>query len=355
MPKPKVKNRHLPPRMIMRSYTNKQGGVWVSYYYEHPRDAAGKRKVIPLGEDLAVAKQKWAALEGKPIPTNPTTVRGVWELFIAWAAIPAKSGLSPRTIYDRTKYWKQLNLVFGEYPINELKPEHMLPYFNARSSQVGAKKELKFLGTMCNWARARGFMNAANPTTGLMRGLKVKEGRDIYVPDMDLELVYKHAGDVIKDCLDLALLTGQRPTDTRQMRWDQIKEGNLEIAQEKTNAKLRIAIVGELASVLARIRSRGVLGLTILSDPKGQPLKEFGYFKSQFKKARDAAEEEAAEKGIPFTRFQFRDLRPKAATDLDSLSGANKLLGHTTEAMTAKYIRQRRGDVVQPLMQKSKK
>jgi integrase len=56
--------------------------------------------------------------------------------------------------------------------------------------------------------------------------------------------------------------------------------------------------------------------------------------------------------GIDFVRFQFRDLRPKAATDLDSLhslKAAQKLLGHTTERMTSEYIRKRRGDVVQPL------
>ena len=354
MSKPKLKYRHLPPRMTMRSWVNAQGVVGVCYYYEHPRDADGKRKATSLGVDLIEAKRQWAALEGKPTPSSPTTVRGVWELYIAWAAIPAKSGLSPRTINDRTKYWKELDRVFGEYPIDEIKSRHMLPYFNARSSQVSAKKELKFLGAMCNWAKARGFMNAENPTAGLMRGLKVKESRDVYVTDTDLALVYKHAGDVIKDCLDLAYLTGQRPTDVRKMRWDQIKDGNLEMSQDKTGAKMRIAIVGDLASVLARIRSRGVLGLTILSDPKGQYLKGSGYFRSQFDKARDAAEKEAEERGIPFVRFQFRDLRPKAATDLESLPGAQKLLGHTTQAMTAKYIRQRRGDVVQPLMHKSK-
>lgn len=355
MPKPKVINRHLPPRMTTRTYKNKQGDVWISYYYEHPRDAAGKRKATPLGTDLAEAKRKWAELEGSPLPTDPTTVMGIYEDYIKWAEITAESELSPRTIKDRRAYWKDLEPVFGKFPIDALKPEHMLPYFNARSSKVSAKKELKFLGVMCNWARARGKMSAPNPTTGLMRGLKVNERRNAYVSDFDLALVYKHAGDVIKDCLDLAYLTGQRPADVRKMRWDHIKEDAIELKQGKTGAMMRIAIVGELAAVIARIKARGILGLTILADPKGQPLKEFGYFRSQFDKARDAAEKEAAELEIPFERFQFRDLRPKAATDLESLSNAQKLLGHTTERMTAAYIRARRGDVVQPLMKKSGK
>ena len=354
MAKPKTKHRNLPPRMVPRKYKNKAGDVWISYYYEHPRNEHGKRPLTPLGTDLAEAKKKWAILEGKPIPTDPTTVAGVYEKYIAWAENTKESELAPRTIRDRRAYWKQLEDVYGKTPINALKPEHMLPYFNARSSKASAKKELKFLGVMCNWARARGLMMALNPTAGILRQLKVNEKRDVYVPDIDLALVYKHAGQVIKDCLDLAYLTGQRPADVRKLRWDQIRDGALEIEQGKTGAKMRIAIVGDLADVINRIRGRGTLGMTILTDPKGQPLKEFGYFRSQFDKARDAAEAEAKKLGIPFERFQFRDLRPKAATDLEDLANAQKLLGHTTERMTARYIRARRGDVVQPLMRKTK-
>lgn len=89
---------------------------------------------------------------------------------------------------------------------------------------------------------------------------------------------------------------------------------------------------------------------------KAQWLKAFGYFRSHFDKARDAAEQEAKELGISFERFQFRDLRPKAASDIDAMhdiKAAQKLLGHTTEQMTAGYIRSRRGDVVQPLKRKA--
>jgi hypothetical protein len=50
-----------------------------------------------------------------------------------------------------------------------------------------------------------------------------------------------------------------------------------------------------------------------------QPLKEFGYFRSLFDKARDAAEQEAKELGISFERFQFRDLRPKTVSDIDAM------------------------------------
>ena len=47
--------------------------------------------------------------------------------------------------------------------------------------------------------------------------------------------------------------------------------------------------------------------------------------------------------------FQFRDLRAKAATDLESSERAQKLLGHSTVTTTEGYIRGRRGDRVIPL------
>ena len=355
MSKPKVKLRHLPPRMTQRSYRNSKGDLWIGYYYEHKRDAAGKRKVTPLGDDLALAKVKWAEMEGKPAPADPTLLPALYVDYMKWAENRALSGLALRTIEDRRKYWRELELVFGKTAINGLLPEHMLPYFHARSSQASAKKELKFLGVMCNWGRARGLMSASNPLTGLTRQMKVDEKRNVYVSDIDLALVYKHAGAVIKDCLDLAYLTGQRPADVRSMRWDQVQGDTVAVKQGKTGALMRIAIVGELKQVIERIRARSVVGVTILADPKGQRLKEFGYFRSQFDKARDGAEAEAKELKHEFQRFQFRDLRPKAATDLESLAAAQKLLGHTTERMTAAYIRARRGDVVQPLMSTKKK
>lgn len=70
-------------------------------------------------------------------------------------------------------------------------------------------------------------------------------------------------------------------------------------------------------------------------------------FEAARKKA--AAENPKIEKDIQ--NFQFRDLRAKAATDVDDISGINAAqaqLGHTTTAITARYVRHRRGKLVKP-------
>lgn len=50
--------------------------------------------------------------------------------------------------------------------------------------------------------------------------------------------------------------------------------------------------------------------------------------------------------------LQFREPRAKAATETDDIAGtcgAQALLGHTTESMTAEYIRHKAGKKVKPL------
>lgn len=357
MAKPKIKHDELPRRMVSRSYTNKRGQTSTCYYYECPRDEQGKRKAIPLGTDLVRAKIKWAELEGltrKQAPLDPhdTSCEAIYTRYLTWAENRAQSGLEPRTLRDRKRYWTNLQPVFGAVQIDALKPEHMLQYFDQRSSKVSAKKEIKFLSVVCNWARSRGYMVAPNPVAGTTRQMKVKETRDIYVTDDMLALVYKHADAIIQDALDLAYLTGQRPADVLTMRWSHVADGALWVQQGKTKQKLRIEIAGELAMLLERIKARGLVGMTILADPKGQALKSFGYFRSHFDKARDAAEKEAEQIGIEFVRFQFRDLRAKAASDIESMTQARKLLGHATEEMTRHYVRARIGERVSPIMAK---
>ena len=352
MPRPRIKSRDLPPRLVRRTRVNKRGTVEYYFYEQQTRE---QRTLIPLGTDLLTAKTKWLELERTAKPETvfddgDRSVSVMYERYTEWARDLAVSGLSPRTLQDRVKYWKNLKPVFGEASVDLLKPEHMMRYFDIRTAKASAKKEIKFLSVIFNWARARGFMSTANPVTGITRQMKIKEGRDIYVTDEMLTLVYDCSVPVIQDAIDLAYLTGQRPADVLKMRWDQVKDGALWVEQGKTKAKIQIDIVGELAAVIDRIKARGVVGMTMLADPKGQQLKPFGYFRSQFKAARDKAEARAAELGIEFVRFQFKDLRAKSASDMSTMAGARKLLGHSTESMTTKYVRNRVGEKVSPVL-----
>jgi integrase len=84
--------------------------------------------------------------------------------------------------------------------------------------------------------------------------------------------------------------------------------------------------------------------LALLVNEKGERLTA-AMPRNRFDDARDAAR-------IDKALFQFRDLRAKAATDTDDVSGtrsAQALLGHTTETMTSDYIRHKVGKTVRLL------
>ena len=70
-----------------------------------------------------------------------------------------------------------------------------------------------------------------------------------------------------------------------------------------------------------------------------------------FDRARKAAKDKYPELAEDIGKFQFRDLRAKAGTDKEESQGmeaAQAQLGHSTPAMTAHYVRHRKGKLVDP-------
>lgn len=341
----RTKNRHLPPHMKARTFTNKRGQTWTGYYYRHKRDAEGRQKETPLGSDFTVALRKWAEIEGRQ-PTVETALKNIYAKYMKWAEDREVSGLSERTVRDYKSHWKSLAKIFADAPIDQIQPAHLLRYFDARESKIRAKKEIKYLSTLFNWAKARGFATIANPVTGITRQMKVQTKRTIYVTDIDFALVRKHAIQPIQDAMDIALLTGQRPADVFKMRWEDIADGILTIHQGKTGQTVRIAVEGKLQEILSAIRRRPYISPWVVSN-RGRKLSE-ATFKRAFTDARDKAETEAKETGITFHRFQFKDIRAKAATDSASQTEAQELLGHKNQQTTTIYRRDK-GKVVKPL------
>lgn len=139
-----------------------------------------------------------------------------------------------------------------------------------------------------------------------------------------------------------------RAADVLRMSTDHIAGGMLHVRQGKTAAKLRIEVTGALQELLAEIQAYQVQLKTdtalLLVNEAGQPLTK-NMLRNRFDAARDAA-------GIPKAQFQVRDLRATAATTVDDDGGirhAQALLGHTTEGMTAQYIRHKVGKKVKPV------
>lgn len=323
-------NHNLPPRMTVKN----------GWYYHV---SSGKpRKWTALGKDLNEARRQWAELEDESIKPEDNTFRVIGNRYMR-EVLPT---LRPHTQRDYTQYFKLLDAVFGEINIDQIRPFDVAEYMRVRgeTAKVRANREKALFSTIFNHARMWGYTDKTNPCIGI-KGYKEKS-RDRYVSDEEYAAVWVCAHPTVQDAMDLALCTGQRPADVLKFDVTDISEGSLSLVQNKTGKKLRIAIEGELAEVIARImaKSRNKMNMALLQDPDGQRLSYFA-LRSRFDKARSIA-------GVS---FQFRDLRAKAATDANDLSHAQRLLGHKNRTTTEIYTRDRKGEYVRPLSRNNNK
>lgn len=161
-----------------------------------------------------------------------------------------------------------------------------------------------------------------------------------------------------------AYLTGQRPADVLMMGENRIPNDELYVKQGKTSQVLRIRLTArdpingegkrnQLGLLIDRLLSkphRPKHG-TLLCTEGGTPLSA-KMLRDRFEDAREnaaLAAEEAGDRELAtrIKKFQFRDIRSKAASEIESLDDASKLLGHTDSGITKRVYR-RAGELVKP-------
>lgn len=272
------------------------------------------------------------------MPSGPSAAqRACVALRYEREVMPTKAA---RTQRDNLIELDRLRSVFGRMLIEAIKPHHVRGYLDKRGEQAKARanREKALLSHVINKAREWGYSDAPNPCQGVKGFTEV--GRSRYVTDEEFRAVHAAAHPTVRDAMDIALLTGQRPADVLKIRRDDLHDGALHITQNKTGARRAIEITGELASVVQRInaRTRQRSSAFLIQDDDGRPLSMLAP-RSRFDKARRAA-------GVS---FQFRDIRAKTASDTGNLEHSQSLLGHKNRDMTEHYVRPRIGQRVKPL------
>ncbi len=330
-----TRNLNLPKGMRAR---HRPAGTY--YYFE-----GVDRKEIPLGNDYAEAVRKWSELAISKIPAHASiTFRHIGDRYMR-DILPAKAkGTQAVNLREMAQLYKY----FDDAPVNEIEPINIRQYLDWRKdAPVRANREKALFSHVWNFARSTGMTNKANPCAGI-KGFK-ESGRDAYIEDVIYKAVWNAGDQPLRDALDLAYLTGQRPADVLKATQSDISDGALTIVQNKTSKRLRISIEGELSALLDRIGQRKVRGLRLIHcDGKAMT---YSMLRRLFDQARDAAVLKNPEMELAIRAFQFRDLRAKAGTDTEQSSGmaaAKDQLGHSTETMTAQYVRHRKGKLVKP-------
>ena len=327
----------------MRARVQKSGRV---YYY---LDTGGKpRREIPLGPDYVVAVRKWSELSyEKPKVVTFEDVAKKYET----DALP---GLAKSTQYTQRSDIKKLREFFCNptpAPLDQIRPMHVAQLLQWKKDQpVTANRLKRVFTTMWNYAAAKGYTDLRNPSEGI-KGLK--EGKRTYdVSEAVYRAIWTAADATLRDAMDLAYLTGQRPGDTVAMTEHDIKDGFLLVSQNKTGAKVRISIEGELASLLDRIAQRKrktkVWHSALVVDERGMGI-SLKTLQRRFTKARDEAQKAHPE--LDVAGMWLYDLRSKAASDTSEERGiqaAADLLGHTSVRTTQQHY-DRRGKAVKPV------
>jgi len=325
--------------MVRRKRPRKNGKVWVGYYY---KDSTGKE--IPLGGDLSKARLKWAELEAKEKPADLTTMKGIFDRY-ARDVIPKKG---ERTQKDNLAELKQLRPTFDGAPIDSITPANIAGYRDARTAKVRANREIALLSHVFNMAREWGLTERENPCQGVRKNKEVP--RDYYANAVVWDAVYGMAGPELKEAMDLAYLTGQRPADVIIMRSDDTEGDYFLVTQGKTGQKLRILMRTEsgensLGKLVREITERNAHHPSkyLLINQYGKRMTK-GMLRLRWDKAREKAQQKALDQGDPMLAakiggFQFRDIRPKAASEILDIGDASLLLGHSKQEITKRVYR----------------
>lgn len=349
--RPKTTGRKLPPRMLERRRTLKSGEVWIGYYY-NGRDPDGKRVETSLGTELAAAKRKWAELEGKPVPNDASLMAYVFDKYET-DILPTKSPGTQRV--DRN-YLAHLRKSFGAAPIDAIKPSDIARYRDARTAKVSANREVTLLSHVFNMAREWGFTTRENPCRGVRKNKE--KPRDYYAEDDVWQAVYAKAVTELQYAMDLNYLTGQRPSDVLKMTTHDVRDDELRVRQNKGGKLLRIRLaqggtrtqLGQLVDRLVA-RAEELKSRYLVTDAAGQKL-SYSMLRRRYDSARTAAAADAIERddedlAARIKKFWFRDIRPKAASEIADLRDASDLLGHTNTAITKRVYR-RKGEAANP-------
>lgn len=329
-----------------RERTHKSG---VTYYYF---DKGGKpRKEIALGSDYVQAVRKWTELMGTEEKAAVADFAHLADKYER-EEVPLKAESTQKLLAYDIKLLREFFCTPTPAPLDQIKPSHIYSLLQWRKHQPTTANRLKrTFSHMFNMARSWGYTTAENPVTGV-QGLPIKK-REQYITDEVFRAVWDAAGEPLRDAMDLAYLTGQRPADTAAMTERDEVDGCLLVDQGKTGAKLRIRIEGELAALLARIKARKaghkIWTAALIVSTSGKELSQKG-IESAFKRARAKAAEGNLKLADQIKAMRFYDLRAKAADDVaDSLDeqAAAALLGHESVTTTRRHYL-RRGRIVGP-------
>lgn len=316
----KPEDQWMPPRV----YRGKSAYEW------HPKQG-GSVRLCALDSARSVV---WKRYEQE---ISKDTYRGtVLELFDDFNGSADFKQLAPGTQKDYLRCYKKPSAVFGKMGANKVQPKHIRQFMDARGlqSETRANRELSYMSRAFGWGYERGRVDR-NPC---LKVRKFKEKpRDVYITDIEYNMVYKHARPHVKAAMEISYSCAARISDVLALKRSQLLPEGVYIRQGKTNrasikawgVRLRHAI--KLANELPG----SVSSIYVVHQPNGQK-----YSKSAFDDAWADAKRKAGEELGYKLRFTFHDVKAKSISDQEGTREEKRQFAdHGDARVTDRYDR----------------
>lgn len=329
-----------------------------AYYYQVPPGMEdrwdGKRK-FRLGKSLPEAYAEWA--KRLEVVDTAKTIGALLDRY-SLEELPKKS---PRHQVERRRALRNLKAVFGDAPLDWIKPQNVYQYVESRkATRIAAHRAVDALSHAFTKAVEWGLMDR-HPFKGEVR-LEGEAPRVRYVEDWELIEVLalsskRKLGSVLmlQAYIRLKLLTGLARSDLLRLNpTDDFKADGIYVTRHKTAGKtgkstiyewnddLRAAVATATAVRPAKVNH--LLFCTRAGECYIDPIKETASgWDSMWQRFMIRVMEETKLS----TRFTEHDLRAKCASDAESLEHARALLSHVDSRVTDRIYR-RKPERVQP-------
>lgn len=278
-----------------------------------------------LGADLSLALAEYGRLmEGEKLGGMPKAIEDHYE------ALPDSLA---KTTKEQYRYAADvLKRKLKQFEPREVKGKHVAAIMESLSATPNmANRVLSFLRQVFHGLVKRAVVDD-NPCNGIPRFKEQKRTRLISLDEWDA--IHAKADPRLQVIMELQYLTGQRISDVLKIRRSQLTADGIEFDQQKTGNRLTVKWTPELVAAVERAKALSAdrPAVTLLRGRFGGA-PDYRSIHEQWRIACKAAKVEDA---------RLNDGRAMSATAAKRQGkNAQALLGHTTEANTIRYTRDR--------------
>lgn len=249
-----------------------------------------------------------------------------------------REDLAPRSLAQYRSVRERIDTAFEEFAPGQVKPKHITTFldFYFEDSPAQGNIALSVLRTIftrgVRWGRCD-----FNPAREV-EAFKVTP-RDRYLTDEEFVAIRRAADPWLRVILDMCYLTAQRIGDVLHIKQADVSEEGISFQQQKSKKRLLVESTPELQELVAEARRQSkVAGVYLFAKSATLP--------HHYDRVRDNWIRACKAAGVGDARLH--DIRAKSLTDADAEGlDAQKLAGHTSQAMTNRYLRVLRTDRVQ--------